>query len=403
MMMRSKRWVMLLVLIGVLLNTTGCRYMTNRYYDFRDTWALGVGISTENSSAGILPPALGVYVEATDFLHLGAIRHYGPVAEVDLRGSGVYYEELDRLGLGPWQAIHLDQDYLHSDTKNYFKTPNTLWENRMKNALNSWQGVPAKDLTYTHWAEPLTAQYGYFLRHRGYQYWEYMGAEAAICDPLFTHFGIYLRAGFDISECSDFLLGWFGGFDFKGDDMSPAEFDEKNHRPEAVVEPVKAAVPVVVVPGPSQAELDKLKAEKDKLAKELADVKGQLSELNGLEIELPELVMFDTGSDKLRPEGKKLLDQIAQTIRTQYATQKITVEGHTDNVPVVVHKAQFTDNYGLGAARALAVLRYLKDTAKLPNIYAATSYADNKPVTANDTAAGRQQNRRAMIVLRAKK
>ena len=70
---------------------------------------------------------------------------------------------------------------------------------------------------------------------------------------------------------------------------------------------------------------------------------------------------------------------------------------------MVVHKDLYKTNWELGSARALAVLHYLNDVAGLPKAYAATTYADNKPLATNDTPEGRQKNRRAMIVLRAQK
>ena len=395
MMKRSLRCALMLLLLGVLLNTMGCRYLTNRYYDFRDTLDMGVGVSTENSTTGIVPPALGLYFEATDFLHLGAISHYGPVAEVDLRGSGVYHENRQRLGFGPWQALHLDQDY-SVDTKNYFKTPNTRWANWMKSVNQSLCHTPAKDLIYSRWAKDMP--YGCFLRHRGYQYWEYMGTEAAICDPFFSHFGLYLRLGIDISEVSDFMLGWCG-VDFKHDDMNPRMFDEFQQSCESteVCAPTKSAPA-----GPSQDELDRLKAENDRLAKQLADVQGRLRELGGgIEIELPESVLFDTGKANLRPEGKKLLSDIAAQIKAQYPEHKVSVEGNTDNQPIKY--SGWKSNWELGAARALTVLHYLNEVAGLPKAFSATTYADNKPIASNDTPEGRQKNRRSVIVLRAKK
>jgi chemotaxis protein MotB len=136
----------------------------------------------------------------------------------------------------------------------------------------------------------------------------------------------------------------------------------------------------------------------------LAAVQGKLKELEGgIEIELPESVLFDTGRATLRPEGKKLLDSVAAKIKQQYPNHKVTVEGHTDSRPVVVHKNTYPSNWELGSARALAVLHYLNDVAGLPKAYAATTYADNKPLASDATADGRQKNRRAMIVLRAKK
>jgi chemotaxis protein MotB len=368
--------------------------MTNRYYDFRDTFDLGAGFSTENSCSGMLPPALGVYLEATDFAHLGAITHYGYIAETDMRGSGVYYEERCRMGFGPWQALHLDQDYANAAYKNYFKTPNTRWERWMKSSLNSFCDAPAKELVYTHWAKEM--QYRCFMLHRGYQYWEYMGAEAAICDPFLTHFGFYLRAGFDVSEVSDFLLGWTT-YDFKHDDLNEEEFNEKMG-----LSVESAAAPAAVPGGVPQAEYDRLKAENDRLAKELAECQGKLRELGGgIEIELPESVFFDTGKATLRAEGRTKLAAIISSIKAQYPGYKISVQGHTDNRPVVVHKNLFKSNWELGSARSNTVVHFMEGQGV--SVYSSESYADNKPVADNGSKEGRQANRRAVIVLRAKK
>ena len=88
----------LLILAVMLVMTTGCRYLTNRYYDFRDTFALGVGVTAENPFTGIIPPSLGVYAEVTDWLQLGAITHNGYTAESDLRGSFAGPESYTRFG-----------------------------------------------------------------------------------------------------------------------------------------------------------------------------------------------------------------------------------------------------------------------------------------------------------------
>jgi len=384
------------LLAGLLLATTGCRYLANRYYDFRDLGSVAVGITAENSQTGLWPPDLGLYVEATDFLHLGAITHNGYTAEWDLRGSGVYMESRTRLGLLFWQAVHIDQDYMDAQYKNYFKTPNNQWEKWMRNPVMCWAEAPAKDLTYDHWIQDM--QYGVFLRHRGWQYWEYCGAEAAICEPFLTHLGVYARAGFDVSEFSDFLLGWFC-IDFKHDDLTPAMFDELRGRGRGET-PVEEAAPGA--PAPNDDEMAKLRADNDRLTRELAECKGKLRELEGgIEIELPEEVLFDTGRAVLRTSGKRLLDEIAAKIEREYPGYRVVVQGHTDSQPVVVHKRFFRSNWELGSARANAVIHYLE--SKGISIYKSESYAANKPAADNDTKEGRQRNRRSVIVLTAKK
>ena len=403
MMMQSRKWLGLILLSGLVLSATtgcGCRYMTNRYYDFRDMGAVSVGVSAENSATGIVPPALGLYFEATDFLHLGAIKHVGYTAEMDLRGTGVYWEDRTRLGLLFWQALNINQDIRDANYKNYFKTPGTKWAQWMRSPLMCWGDSPAKDLTYCHWKEDL--QYGCFLRHRGYQYWEYVGVEAAICEPFLTHFGLNLRLGFDVSETSDFLLGWFG-IDYKHDDLTRAMFAEKLRMQGCKTGPCEKAKCSAPIPAPDTTQMDQLRAENERLAKELAECKGQLSELNGgLEIVLPEHVLFDTGKAVLKESGKTLLDQVAGKIRSEYPDHEITIEGHTDDRPIKYSK--WKSNWELGAGRALAVLHYMIDKAGLPKSnFAATTHADNIPVASNETKDGRQENRRAVVVLRAKK
>src|SRR5688572_5758020 len=130
MMTRYNKLVSIIFLAGMLLITTGCgtRYLTNRAYDLRDTFALGAGVTAENPVTGVWPPSLGAYIELTDFLQLGAITHNGYTAEFDMRGTGVYLESRTRLGLLFWQAVHIDQDYStppmhYYNHLNYFKHP----------------------------------------------------------------------------------------------------------------------------------------------------------------------------------------------------------------------------------------------------------------------------------------
>jgi hypothetical protein len=210
-----------ILLAGILLMGTGCRYLTNRYYDFRDLTAIGAGVTAENKITGTIPPSLGAYVEVTDLLHFGAISFNGLVAESDLRGSFCGPESSTRFGLLWWQMIRKTQDYENGHI-NAFKNREFPWCQRMESiSMSNGNAKPAKCLHYDPWANYMT--HGSWMLHRGWQYWEYTGAEVAICDPLLTHFGFMFRFGIDISECSDFVLGWVG-IDYKNDDMTADEY-----------------------------------------------------------------------------------------------------------------------------------------------------------------------------------
>ena len=403
----TRHYCLLFLVAGMMFSTLGCsRYLTNRYFDARDMAHLAVGVTHENSQTGIWPPALGIYLEATEFLHLGAITYHGTTAELDMRGSGVYNEDRGRLGLLWWQWLKLDQDYREACYTNYFKTPGNLWEEGMTSPVMYWywKDVPAKDLTYQHWRNGY--QYGTALMPRGYQYWEYIGAEVAICDPFITKWGLTTRAGFDLSEASDFLLGWFG-IDFKRDDMDKRMYEDyMGWTPAAEIVP--GAAPKMI----EQSKYDKLAKRADRLAKANKDLKAELEKLKGelttmdkgVEIVLPDTVLFKSGSNVLTADGKALLDKVADTIKDQYATYSVTVEGHTDSQPIVYSKDKWKDNWGLSANRALSVLRYLVDEKGLPKEhFNLRAFADNLPVASNDTPEGRKANRRSMIVLRAAK
>ena len=107
-------------------------------------------------------------------------------------------------------------------------------------------------------------------------------------------------------------------------------------------------------------------------------------------------VLFGTGQAELEPVGKQVLDAIAPALRE--LPNDISIEGHTDNVPIT--GGTFASNWELSAVRATTVLRYLVDTDGLQSDrMSATGYADTRPVVPNDTAAHRAQNRRVEVVV----
>lgn len=68
-------------------------------------------------------------------------------------------------------------------------------------------------------------------------------------------------------------------------------------------------------------------------------------------------VLFDSGKVVLKAAGRRELDRIARLIMTQYPTNTIRVEGHTDADPI--RKSQWKSNERLSSERALAVETYL--------------------------------------------
>ncbi|HEX6090066.1 MAG TPA: OmpA family protein [Gemmatimonadales bacterium] len=104
-------------------------------------------------------------------------------------------------------------------------------------------------------------------------------------------------------------------------------------------------------------------------------------------------ILFDTGSDRIKPESTPTLQEIADML-TQHADLKLTIEGHTDNV------GSAASNKSLSEQRAAAVKTYLVskgiDAARIET----AGLGDTKPAAPNTTPEGRQQNRRVELVKR---
>jgi chemotaxis protein MotB len=115
---------------------------------------------------------------------------------------------------------------------------------------------------------------------------------------------------------------------------------------------------------------------------------------HGLEITIPEVALFDSARATLHESARPVLDELAATLREGGET-RISVEGHTDNVPV--QGGQFASNWDLASARANAVARYLLDHGFEPSRLQSVSYADTRPVATNESEAGRAANRRVEL------
>jgi OOP family OmpA-OmpF porin len=103
-------------------------------------------------------------------------------------------------------------------------------------------------------------------------------------------------------------------------------------------------------------------------------------------------ILFDTGSDRIRPESTPTLKEIGAML-TEHPDLKLAIEGHTDNVGAAV------TNQTLSEKRAAAVRRYLIETHGVDEArLQANGYGASKPATTNDTPEGRQQNRRVELV-----
>lgn len=118
-------------------------------------------------------------------------------------------------------------------------------------------------------------------------------------------------------------------------------------------------------------------------------------------ISLASSVNFHTGSRELTPEGKRTLDNIIKVLK-KHSTEKILVEGNTDNRPVPTN-SKMRDNWHLSFERALTVLKYLKKGQLQKTQFLAGGFADSNPVKPNTSESNRAANRRVDIIVLPKR
>lgn len=147
----------------------------------------------------------------------------------------------------------------------------------------------------------------------------------------------------------------------------------------------------------SQAEAARNSAERDaqalreRLKDQLNMILATRDTARGLIVNMSD-VLFDFDKATLKPEFKEKLARISG-ILLAYPSLHLSVEGHTDSIG--------SDDYNqkLSERRADAVRDYLVTNSINPNNIIAKGMGKTDPVASNDTAAGRQQNRRVEMVV----
>jgi outer membrane protein OmpA-like peptidoglycan-associated protein len=134
----------------------------------------------------------------------------------------------------------------------------------------------------------------------------------------------------------------------------------------------------------SRERIESMQKELSKLAQTRTSDRGFIVTLPGL--------FFDSGKSVLKPGARNTLSKIAEQLRMN-PDARIEIEGHTDSVG--------TDelNQKLSEKRAAAVRDYLAGRGIPATRITMAGLGEGSPVASNDTAAGRQQNRRVELVI----
>lgn len=112
----------------------------------------------------------------------------------------------------------------------------------------------------------------------------------------------------------------------------------------------------------------------------------------GVEFRASSAVFFDSGKSDLKSGATELLDKIADHLKNK-TKNKSLVEGHTDNT------GDESINKTLSEVRALTVMKALIDRGVPKSKLDFKGHGSTVPIASNDTADGRQLNRRTTILI----
>ena len=117
-------------------------------------------------------------------------------------------------------------------------------------------------------------------------------------------------------------------------------------------------------------------------------------------ISLADNMLYKSGSYEIGDRAGETLSKIAKII-TDYKDYDVLVEGNTDNVPI--SQKNIRNNWDLSALRASSVVQALQTQYGVdPKRLSAAGRGEYNPVASNNTAVGKQRNRRTQIIITPK-
>lgn len=147
----------------------------------------------------------------------------------------------------------------------------------------------------------------------------------------------------------------------------------------------------------ARSQADMARMDTDAAKQKAADLQRQISELNakaterGLVVTLGD-VLFATGRSELKGGSASNLSKLAAFLN-QYPDRTVLIEGHTDNV------GNDASNVSLSQRRADSVKSYLMGQGVGAARLTSSGMGEGSPTAGNESATGRQQNRRVEVVI----
>lgn len=143
-----------------------------------------------------------------------------------------------------------------------------------------------------------------------------------------------------------------------------------------------------------------IKQQLDEFIKEqgLQDEIGTRLDSKGLEVRFRTTLLFASAEAELSPAADRVLLPVAKALASLAHAHEITVEGHTDDVPI--HTPLYASNWDLSAKRSVNVVRRLIDSGVPKDWLSAEAFADTRPLAENMDDDARANNRRVVVRVR---
>jgi len=165
----------------------------------------------------------------------------------------------------------------------------------------------------------------------------------------------------------------------------------------SAAEPPPPAPPAAAPADPAAEQLASLARHVETAMRDLVDDNLVAVRRHGtwVEIELRTDFLFSSGEAVLAPAADDILRKISESL--QPFPNPIRVEGHTDNRPI--NTRAYPSNWELSSARAASVVHLFMQSGIDPRRLAVIGLGEHRPAQSNDTAEGRNANRRVLLVI----
>ena len=117
-------------------------------------------------------------------------------------------------------------------------------------------------------------------------------------------------------------------------------------------------------------------------------------------ISLADNMLYKSGSYEINDRASETLSKIAKIIM-DYKDYEVLIEGNTDDVPI--SRENIRNNWDLSCLRASSVVQALQTKYGVdPKRLTAGGRGEYNPIASNNTATGKQRNRRTQIIITPK-